>query len=181
MAEPATAEPVAAGGLRHRLGEVVRFLLVGGSNTLATLVLFILLQRWLTPTIAYTLVYALGLAYTTAMTARVVFGARLTWRTGAAFIGWYLLVYGVGVLVVHGVHTMWHPRAAVLAVLTLTVTAPLNFLGGRYLFAGRRPSAAVSEAPEPTRGRREPGPDQAVEANGSRGNQEAPGRVGAAC
>jgi len=119
-------------------GEVVRFLLVGGSNTLVTLALFVLLQQWLAPAVAYTVVFALGLAYTTAMTASVVFGARLTWRTGGAFVGWYLLVYGVGLLAVQILHALWTPSSLVTAVVTVAVTAPLNFLGGRLLF---RPTA----------------------------------------
>jgi putative flippase GtrA len=133
------AEPTAEGG--HRYGQFVRFLLVGGSNTLVTLALFVLLQRWLSPAAAYTVVFVLGLGYTTAMTATVVFGARLTWRTAAAFVGWYLLVYGVGLLVVQLLQTFWEPSSLVTAVVTVGVTAPLNFVGGRLLFAVRRPAS----------------------------------------
>ncbi len=117
-----------------RFGPLLRFALVGGSNTLVTLGLFVLLQQWLSPGVAYTMVFAVGLAYTTAMTARVVFGTRPTWWSGAAFVGWYLLVYLVGLLVVRGLHTWWEPGALVTAVVTVGVTAPLNFLGGRVLF-----------------------------------------------
>jgi putative flippase GtrA len=138
MAETALAEP--AVGQRSGYGQVVRFLLVGASNTAVTLALFVLLQNWLSPTVAYTVVFALGLAYTTVMTASVIFGATLTWRTGGAFVGWYLLVYGVGVAVVQAVHLMWQPSSFVTAVVTVGVTAPLNFLGGRLLFRGARPA-----------------------------------------
>jgi putative flippase GtrA len=130
--QPAGGQQRAAGG--SRLGQLVRFLLVGGSNTLVTLVLFVLLQQWLSPALAYTVVFALGLAYTVAMTATVVFGARLTWRTAVTFAGWYLLVYGVGLLAVQLSHALWEPSATVTALLTVAVTAPLNFLGGRLLF-----------------------------------------------
>ena len=137
MAETAVAARPAPAG-RSGTGEVVRFLLVGGSNTLVTLALFVLLQQWLAPAVAYTVVFALGLVYTTAMTASVVFGARLTWRTGGAFVGWYLLVYGVGLLAVQLLQALWTPSSLVTAVVTVAVTAPLNFLGGRLLF---RPTA----------------------------------------
>jgi putative flippase GtrA len=137
VAETAVATRPAPAG-RSGTGEVVRFLLVGGSNTLVTLALFVLLQLWLAPAVAYTVVFALGLAYTTAMTASVVFGARLTWRTGGAFVGWYLLVYGVGLLAVQVLQALWTPSSLVTAVVTVAVTAPLNFLGGRLLF---RPTA----------------------------------------
>ncbi len=43
MAEPALAEPAA--GRRSGYGQVVRFLLVGASNTGVTLALFVLLQN----------------------------------------------------------------------------------------------------------------------------------------
>ena len=145
MTEPSTATGASAtagpAGGRKSLGEALRFLVVGGSNTLVTLALFVLLQRWLSPAVAYTVVFALGLAYTTALTATVVFGSRLTWRRAAAFVAWYLLVYGVGLLVVQGMHALWDPSALATAVATVAVTAPLNFLGGRLLFAVR-PAAA---------------------------------------
>jgi putative flippase GtrA len=137
VAETVLAPRPASAG-RSGTGEVVRFLLVGGSNTLVTLALFVLLQQWLEPAVAYSVVFALGLAYTTAMTASVVFGARLTWRTGGAFVGWYLLVYGVGLLAVQLLQALWTPSSLVTAVLTVAITAPLNFLGGRLLF---RPTA----------------------------------------
>ena len=130
------AEPAQTGGGPGGRAQLLRFLVVGGSNTLVTLALFVLLQRWLSPAVAYTVVFAVGLAYTTAMTATVVFGSRLTWRRAAAFVGWYLLVYGVGLLVVHGVEAVWEPSSLVTAVVTVAVTAPLNFIGGRVLFGG---------------------------------------------
>ncbi len=113
---------------------MLRFAVVGGSNTAVTLILFVVLQEWLTPALAYTVVFAVGIAYTTAVTASVVFGSRLTWRTGAAFAGWYLLVYAAGLAVVQGLHLLWQPSSLVTALVTVAVTAPLNFLGGRALF-----------------------------------------------
>jgi len=124
---------------RTGVAELLRFVLVGGSNTLVTLALFVLLQRWLAPAVAYTVVFALGLAYTTSLTASVVFGARLTWRTGGAFVAWYLLVYGVGLLAVQLLQALWTPSSLVTAVVTVAVTAPLNFLGGRLLFRPTSP------------------------------------------
>ena len=136
VALPATGARRAPLGARY--GELLRFLLVGGSNTLVTLVLFVVLQRWLSPGVAYTVVFALGLAYTTALTATVVFGSRLTWRRAAAFAGWYLLVYAVGLAVVQLMTALWEPSSLTTAVVTVAVTAPLNFLGGRLLFSPAR-------------------------------------------
>lgn len=118
---------------------VLRFLVVGGSNTAVTLVLFALLARVIPPWLAYTTVFALGLAYTTLLTGRFVFGAQSTWRSSGLFIGWYLGVYAVGLGVVQTLQAIGVDSPDLLAVLTVLVTAPLNFLGGRLIFRDRSP------------------------------------------
>jgi putative flippase GtrA len=115
----------------------LRFLMLGGSNTAITLVLFAVLARIMRPSFAYTVVFALGLAYTTALTGRFVFGARTTRRSSLLFSGWYLLVYAVGLGVVQTLQIVGVHSPDLLALLTVVVTAPLNFLGGRWIFRAR--------------------------------------------
>ena len=119
---------------------VLRFLVVGGSNTAVTLVLFALLARVIPAWVAYTMVFALGLAYTTVLTGRFVFGAESTWRHSGLFIGWYLLVYAVGLGLVQTLQALGVDSPDLLALLTVVVTAPLNFLGGRWIFRAHSPN-----------------------------------------
>ena len=116
---------------------VLRFLVVGGSNTAVTLVLFALLARVMPPWLAYTVVFALGLAYTTILTGRFVFGADNNRRSSALFVGWYLAVYAVGLGVVQTLQAVGVDSPDLTALLTVIVTAPLNFLGGRWIFGDR--------------------------------------------
>jgi putative flippase GtrA len=116
---------------------VLRFLVVGGSNTAITLVLFALLARVMAPWLAYSMVFALGLAYTTILTGRFVFGADNTWHSSGLFIGWYLAVYAVGLGIVQTLQALGVDSPDLLALLTVVVTAPLNFLGGRWIFGDR--------------------------------------------
>lgn len=115
----------------------LRFLAVGGSNTVVTLVLFALLARVMAPWLAYSAVFALGLAYTTVLTGRFVFGAHNTRRSSGLFIGWYLAVYALGLGVVQTLQALGVSSPDILALLTVLVTAPLNFLGGRWIFRDR--------------------------------------------
>ena len=124
-------------GRRSNRSQILRFLVVGGSNTAITLVLFALLARTMPAWLAYTVVFALGLAYTTLLAGRFVFGARTTWRSSGLFIGWYLLVYAVGLGVVQTLQALDVHSPDLLALLTVAVTAPLNFLGGRWIFRAR--------------------------------------------
>jgi putative flippase GtrA len=112
-----------------------RFLVVGGVNTAVTVALLAVLAQLIDPAIAYSVVYVLGLAFTSVMTNRYVFSAAHSWARMAAFVAWYLAVYGIGLTVVHALDAdhSWGPLA--LALATVAVTAPLSFLGGRLIFA----------------------------------------------
>jgi putative flippase GtrA len=119
---------------RRDLPQFLRFLVVGASNTLVTLVLLALLSRILDPRVAYTVVFALGLAYTTVLSRRYVFRAARSRARSAAFAGWYLAVYGLGLGVVHLLTLAGVTSPDLLALITVGVTAPVNFLGGRLIF-----------------------------------------------
>ena len=119
-----------------------RFAVVGTGNTLVTVALLALLSLVIDAALAYTVVYVLGLAFTTVMTNRYVFSTARSWSRMAMFVAWYLGVYVIGLGVVQaldGGHR-WAPLP--LALATVAITAPLSFVGGRLIFAsGARPPA----------------------------------------
>jgi putative flippase GtrA len=120
-----------------------RFLLVGGANTGVTVALLALLARVIDPSVAYTIVFILGLAFTTVMTNRYVFSAATSgWRIGV-FVAWYLGVYAVGLGVVRLLDREHQWSMLPLAIVTVMVTAPLSFLGGRLIFGTTRPNLAA--------------------------------------
>lgn len=125
------------------LRQALRFLLVGGLNTAVTVVLLAVLARLIDPSVAYSIVYAAGLIFTTVMTNRYVFSAERSWPRMAAFVAWYLAVYGVGLAVVRVLDSGHQWSSVPLALATVAVTAPLSFLGGRLIFApATRPTPA---------------------------------------
>ena len=123
------------------LRQLRRFAIVGGLNTAVTTGLLALLAGVWEPALAYTLVYLAGLAFTPVMSNRYVFAAARSWPRRAAFVGWYLAVYGIGLAAVRTFDAAlgWSPVP--LAVATVAITAPLTFLGGRLVFT--RPSPLV--------------------------------------
>jgi putative flippase GtrA len=114
----------------ERRHEVLRFLIVGASNTGGTLVLFWLLTFAMPATYAYTCAFALGLLYSTAMSSRVVFRVEPTPKRHLRFVAWYLLVYLVGLGVVSLLGWAEAPRL-VLVVGAAAATVPLSYFGGR--------------------------------------------------
>jgi len=115
-------------------GQAIRFLVVGGINTLATYAVFIVLGLFITAWIAYSVAFALGLAWVVFGSSRFVFKATTSAKKIALFSGWYLLIYGVGRLVVHVFNPVGLFELAITSLVVLVVTTPLSFLGGRLIF-----------------------------------------------
>ena len=130
---------------RRRLsGQALRYLAVGGANTLVTYAIFIGLGLVLLPWIAYTVAFLLGLLWVVFGTSRIVFQTKGSPGKLAIFAGWYLLLYGCGQLVI----ALIRPHGFVPLLLTsgalLVVTTPLAFLGGRFVFD--RPSRQMRDS-----------------------------------
>ncbi len=115
----------------------LRFLLVGAANTLVTGLLMIAIARWVDIEIAYTIVFILGLAFTTIAAGPFVFRSRLTSSAIRRFVSWYMCVYIVGVTIARVTGHQWHVSHALTTVAVLAITAPLNFLGGHRAFTAR--------------------------------------------
>lgn len=138
---------------RHSLaGSAWRFLIAGGANTLVTAGLLSLLSLVIDPRLAYTLVFAAGVAVSTFLADRFVYGVRMNRAAVVAYVSLYVAVYLVGLLVIHVATGAGMPASA--SGLVVLVTAPLTFLGGRVI-TGRlhrsrtTPAAASTTAETP--------------------------------
>lgn len=123
---------------RRRLSrQALRYLVVGGANTLVTYGIFIGLGLVIPSWIAYTIAFVLGLLWVVFGTSRIVFRHRGSAVRLLAFAAWYLLLYGCGQLLI----ALIHPHGFVPLLITsgalLVVTTPLAFLGGRFIFDRR--------------------------------------------
>ena len=132
MSNPSATRKADRGSLA---GQALRFLVVGGTNTILTYVLLVGLALVIPFPVAYAIAFAVGLAWTLFATRRFVFRSDARWWVLAVYLGWYLLVFGVGQLVIHLLdpHGFWPVAGTSLVVLV--VTTPLTFLGGRVIFS----------------------------------------------
>ena len=117
---------------------MLRFLLVGGVNTLATSAAFYGLATVLSARLAFTIVYFAGLAFVVVATPRYVFGSRTSLSRRLLLGLWYLVTYAVGIGVISLLTTAASPSRAVVVVVTTLVTAPLGFVGARLLVGAPR-------------------------------------------
>jgi putative flippase GtrA len=119
-------------------GQILRFLIVGGANTLATYAVFIVLGLFMPAWIAYTIAFALGLAWVVFGSSRFVFKGEHGGRRLLLFAGWYLVVYAVGRIVIAVIAPVEFVELAVASLAVLVATTPLTFLGGRLILSPRR-------------------------------------------
>ena len=128
-------------------GQVLRFLVVGGVNTLATAIAFYLLAVVVPTRLAFTLVYLAGLVFVVAVTPRYVFGANAHWRRRLLLALWYLVTYVVGIAVITLLATEFSAPREVVVLGTVCVTAPLSFIGARLLLVRDHVWPPVSDRP----------------------------------
>lgn len=114
--------------------EALRFVLVGGLNTLLSLVVYQLALFWIGEKAAWTLAWGSGILFVSVAYPKLVFTrGRLTWRRCATNGVYYALSYGISLSLLAGMVSLGlHPRGAALVVASLMV--PVNFLCSRCIF-----------------------------------------------
>jgi hypothetical protein len=117
-------------------GQAVRFVLLGAANTAVTAAAFYALATVLSARLAFTIVYAAGLAFVVATTPRLVFGASSSWSRRLLLGLWYLTTYAVGIGVISVLTSVFSAGRLVVVLATVAVTAPLSFAGARLLVGG---------------------------------------------
>ena len=143
-------------GARLSLSEFIRFLGVGGANTLATGALFLMLSYPLPATVAYTIAFGVGILGSIWVTPRLVFRApQASINRRAAYAAWYVLVYLVGLGLTYLLNDRLRLERLAVVGLTVACTASISFLGAQRLFATRNlaPPRGVSRASSGSWGR----------------------------
>ncbi len=124
-------------GLVEVAGQAGRFVVVGLANTLVTGALFYMLAFAMPPWLAYTIAFGLGVGFAVAVTPRFVFLVRPRAQRRAAYALWYVVVYVVGLGLVHLLDDIVRADRGQVVVLTVATTALLSFVGGRAILMSR--------------------------------------------
>lgn len=122
-------------GPRSLQASAWRFVLAGGFNTVVTGAALSLLATIIDPRLAYTIVFVVGIGISVALAGGFVYGVPMTRRLALRYVAMYLVVYLVGLGAVWlavraGMPEQWSGGVVL-------VTAPLTFVGGRLVMAGR--------------------------------------------
>jgi len=127
------ADPVPGRAGSAVVGEVVRFVIVGGVNTATTYALYLLLMHWMRYELAYTIGYIVGIAIAYALSTTFVFRQAMRARSAARFPLVYALQFLLSLGLLHAaVDGFGVPRWLALG-LSIAVTMPITFVTSRWV------------------------------------------------
>ena len=118
---------------RRITGEFLRFLIMGGVNTFAAYVVYLLLLHWMRYELAYTIGYAVGIAMAYVLSAWFVFRTPMQKRSAARFPFVYLAQFlvSLGLLKIAVEIIQIAPWLALGFAVILTI--PVTFLLSRWV------------------------------------------------
>lgn len=118
---------------RRLLGEFLRFLVMGGINTLVAYIVYLILLNWMRYEIAYSLGYAVGICVAYALSAVFVFRKPMSKRSAVRFplvyVVQFLISLGLLKIAVDWIHLPEWFAFCVAVVLTI----PATFLMTRHV------------------------------------------------
>jgi putative flippase GtrA len=118
--------------------EFVRFVLVGGLNTLLGYALYAFFLLFLAYTIAYTASYVLGIFISYYLNTRFVFRMSFDWKKALQYPAVYVAQYILGVLCLYFLVEFLHVNKLLASPLTIMLTIPATFLMSRFIIKGRQ-------------------------------------------
>lgn len=122
---------------REEIGRIVRFGIVGTVSTLIHYGVYLLLLRWLNPSISYTGGYIVGFCFNYVLTTYFTFRTKSSIKNAAGFSASHIINYflELGVLNLF----LWFGMGKQLTgIVTLVAVVPINFLILRFVYLWKR-------------------------------------------
>lgn len=116
---------------REKLGEVLRFGVVGVLATLIQYAVYWVLIHWLNPSLSMTIGYIISFAFNFLASTRYTFRVKANARRGAGFalshgVNWLLQMLTLNLFLLLGVSKQWAP------IPMFCICVPVNFLLVRF-------------------------------------------------
>ncbi len=128
-----TTTVVSERNYRKMAGEFLRYLIMGGTNTIVAYAIYLLLLQWMRYEIAYSIGYAVGIVMAYALSAVFVFRKPMRKRSAMRFplvyLAQFLISLGLLRLAVEVIHI---PQWLALG-FAVVLTIPVTFLLSRWV------------------------------------------------
>lgn len=113
--------------------EMVRFLLVGATNTTVSYVLYLLLLSFMPYLYAYSISYGIGIVVSYILNSRFVFRQPLSLHKFLQFPIVYVMQYSLGVVILWLLVGQLGISPALAMIGVVAVTIPVTFVASRFI------------------------------------------------
>ena len=134
LSKPATVTMRPTRDYRRIAGEFLRFLIMGGTNTVVAYAIYLLLLQWMRYEIAYTIGYAVGIAMAYGLSAVFVFRKPMQKRSALRFPLVYLAQFLVSLALLRLAVEVIHIPQWLALGFAVVLTIPVTFLLSRWIF-----------------------------------------------
>src|SRR5690606_26597 len=114
-------------------GEAFKFLLAGGTNTVISYGVYLLLNVILPYAWAYSLAYVLGIGVSYILQAKWVFHVELSWKNFMAFPLVYLVQWLLGLVILAFLVEWFSLSENIAPLLVIIATLPVTFIMSRCI------------------------------------------------
>lgn len=118
---------------RKIIGEFLRFLIMGGANTVVAYAVYILLLNWMRYEFAYTIGYAVGIAMAYALSTAFVFRQPLRKRSAMRFPFVYVAQFLVSFIILRVAVEVFHVPQWLALGFAVVLTIPVTFVLSRWV------------------------------------------------
>lgn len=125
--------------------ELFRFIAVGSLNTLFALVVYWLLLRWMSYSLAYTASFVAGILSGFALNTYIVFRVPWSWLRLLAFPSVHAVNYVVGLAIVWLCIRFFGVDERLAPVAAAVINIPLNFVMTRFVVKAPRRSEKTAD------------------------------------
>ena len=131
--------------IRGSRRELIAFILVGGTNTLLTYLLYLALLRIAPYPVAYSASFVSGIFLSYYLNARFVFKAPLQLGKALKYPAVYAIQYVLGLGLLYLLVELFRVNAAIAPLLVVILTIPATFVMSRYIIRGpTKPDSAIT-------------------------------------
>ncbi|MFJ8457689.1 GtrA family protein [Lysinibacillus xylanilyticus] len=113
--------------------EFIRFLFVGGFNTVATYCIYLMLLAYVGYNFAYGISYISGIVISFLLNAKYVFNVKLTVKKAIGFPIVYVVQYIINVIVLNLLVKNNIVNEVIAPIIVIVVSIPLTFILSKYI------------------------------------------------
>lgn len=119
-------------------GYKIRYILAGGSNTIVTYLVYILLLRICNYYVAYSFSFVLSIVISYCLNTLFVFKTQFSWIKFLMFPSVYFTQYLCGLIMLHGIITYLHLSPLIAPIVVTATTWPISFMVCRFVLTSNK-------------------------------------------